>query len=92
MSADDPEVRKADCSGQPVRLSSQAERLGARGRVVVDCVVDAEGHVRVERIVSIDDQALRGSAESSLKNWTCRPATKGGVPGTMRLRIPLEFR
>ena len=74
------EVSRADCRGQPVRLTSQAERLGLRGRVTLECSVAEDGTVHDARVVSADHPALAKSALDSVARWRCRPATDRGAP------------
>jgi serine/threonine-protein kinase len=87
-----PVVVDADCGGQKVVYTGQAEGLGAQGLVVVEFVVEADGRVTRPRIVRAENKDLEDSALRSVSRWRCRPATRDGRPVASRVAQPLDFR
>ncbi len=73
-----PEELACDNIGGQVLLSLS---VGADGKVVSADVLRSSG------IPPLDQAALEG-----VRNWTFKPATRGGVAQSSRLQVPVNFR
>lgn len=72
------------------RYPDEALNTGLSGQVVVAALVDSNGRVvdtRVVKSVPIFDHA----AESTVRRWVFRPATKGKRPVATWVAVPLRF-
>lgn len=73
--------------------TSPEEELRAETQrvVVVEFVVDTEGHPQDIRVVSEDDPALALAAVEAVRGWTFPPATVEGEAVNSRVRLPVVF-
>ncbi len=73
----------------------EARRVRYQGTVVLEATVQADGSVRVERIVrSLDGPATPGmdrAAIEALEQWRFAPALKNGIPVPVVLTIEVQF-
>jgi protein TonB len=68
-------------------------RAKVQGRVVVECIVNADGTVGDARVVrSLDDVfGLDQEALKAAKQWRFQPGTYRGQPVPVRITIELTF-
>ena len=100
FAADDPEVVPPTCMDCPLPYSPIAERLGLQGEVVVEILVDEDGHVATPTIVEVrvspDNQEVRKHAKELAVNTVSKrrykPATKRGVPGKFHIKVTIKFQ
>jgi TonB family protein len=65
----------------------------AEGKVVVDCVIDEQGHVTQTKVsTSSGRQDLDKSARDAISTWSFQPATLKGKPVAVSYTITLNFR
>jgi periplasmic protein TonB len=88
----DPEY---DLAPIPIRITKPEYPAAARekavhGRVMVEFVIDALGHVSSARVVR-SIPGLDAAAIECVRNWQFRPALRGGRPVETRARAPVEF-
>ncbi len=67
-------------------------RAGVEGSVTVDFMVGKDGAVEKVLAVRSPDPRLTLLAMLQLKQWKFSPATKGGVPVSEAMRVPMVFR
>jgi TonB family protein len=76
-----------------IRYPDEAKKAGIEGKVYVNFVVNAEGHVmeaKIMRSVSplLNDEALR--LTNSMKDW--KPGSQHGEKLSMAVTMPIEFK
>jgi TonB family protein len=65
----------------------------AEGKVVVDCVIDEQGHVTQTKVsTSSGREDLDKSARDTVSTWSFRPATLKGKPVEVSYTITLNFK
>ena len=65
----------------------------AEGKVVVDCIIDEQGHVTQTKVsTSSGREDLDQSARDTLSTWTFQPATLKGKPVEVSYTITLNFK
>jgi TonB family protein len=70
-----------------------AKKAKAEGKVVVDCIIDKQGHVTQTKVAtSSGNQDLDTSARDTVNTWTFKPATLKGKPVEVSYTITLNFR
>ncbi|MBI2884546.1 MAG: energy transducer TonB [Candidatus Omnitrophica bacterium] len=70
----------------------EARRLGQTGLVVLSVTIDTTGRAqRVELAQSSGFPILDGSALTTVRRWTFRPARTGGVPVECVAEVPIRF-
>jgi len=62
-----------------------------RGEVLVQFVVDIEGHVRRAFVVRSLNPAFDAPALESVRSWVFEPGRENGVPVYMQLQVPIFF-
>ncbi len=66
-------------------------KSGVSGRVIVECVIDAEGAARGLSIHESSHRAFNNAALHAISRARFQPATKGGQPVAARAHIPFRF-
>ena len=66
-------------------------RRGLGGDAVIEFLLDEQGLARLPRIVSATDPAFGYAAVQAVARWKFRPATAGGQPALLRVRVPFRF-
>jgi bla regulator protein blaR1 len=65
----------------------------AEGKVVVDCIIDEQGHVTQTKVsTSSGREDLDKSARDTLSTWSFQPATLKGKPVEVSYTITLNFK
>ncbi len=59
--------------------------------VVLEIVVDVDGHVSDHKVVQSGGADLDEAAILAVRQWTFEPAKRGGKPVASRIRIPFHF-
>jgi len=75
---------------QPAYPASALDEARA-GRCVMEFTISTEGRPTEVHMVREDDPVLCGHAAAALFQWRYRPATEGGEPIAMRMRVPIDF-
>jgi len=83
-----PKLTVASPPAYPVAL----REAGQDGRVVLQLVVDAEGHVRDPKVVQSSDAAFEPAALDAVSHWQFTPGLKFGRPVNTRLQVPVVFK
>jgi protein TonB len=70
---------------------AKRDRVG--GRVVIQFVVDEDGHAHEFEVIEevADYPSLSRSALDALEEWGFLPAQKDGEPVSFKIRVPFEF-
>lgn len=84
---------------KPARLISSARPIypsiarsqRVSGDVVVDALIDEQGHVTTMKVLS-GPSLLHQAATEALRQWKYQPATLDGKPVSMHLSVTLQFR
>lgn len=66
-------------------------RAGARGKVLVHCVIDRNGRVREPEIVYSSMQPFADSVLRALKGWRYQPASRNGEAVDCYLDVTVDF-
>ncbi|HVO57132.1 MAG TPA: TonB family protein [Dongiaceae bacterium] len=61
------------------------------GDVVIDALIDANGHVGAMKVIS-GPALLHTSAMEALRQWKYQPATLNGTPMAMHLTVTVQFK
>jgi len=75
----------------PPRYPALAKNQHVSGNVLVDALIDADGHVTTMNVVS-GPSGLHQAAMDALKQWKYQPATLHGKPVPMHLAVTVQFR
>jgi TonB family protein len=75
----------------PVFPQAMLDTGGTGGEAVIECIIDATGHVQLPRIISATTDDCGWAAATAVLRWEFAPPTRGGKPVATRMRIPLEF-
>lgn len=59
--------------------------------VVLAVTVDAQGHVTATSVLESGGTAFDDAATSAVRQWSFRPATRGGAAVAAKIRIPFHF-
>jgi TonB family protein len=95
-----PEVpRPVGGDVKPAKLISEvppvypmmARNQRVSGDVVIDALIDANGHVTTMKVIS-GPTLLHQAAKDSLRQWKYEPASLDGKPVAMHLSVTLRFR
>lgn len=87
-----PFVGAAILSRPPPRYPPQAVRQRHTGTVVLDIAVDGAGQLDgVAIAISSGFRELDTAAQSGVRNWTFRSATRGGEGVASTMRVPVTF-
>jgi TonB family protein len=98
FAADDLDVVPPACKKCPPPDTGAAERLGLQGDVVLDILVDENGHVTVPNVLAVRvTPDTRRDLATNLALDTVRkrqyePATKGGVKGKFHITVTIQFQ
>jgi periplasmic protein TonB len=69
-----------------------ARMRGIEGQVILEAIVDADGHVEPDITVVQSVPALDKAAVAALREWRFRPARDAtGAPMRVTLRVPVRF-
>jgi TonB family protein len=68
-----------------------AKNQHVTGDVLIDALIDAEGHVTTMKIIS-GPTLLHQAAMAALRQWKYQPASLDGKPVAMHLTVTLQFR
>jgi TonB family protein len=75
----------------PPVYPAMAKSQHVSGNVLVDALIDANGHVTTMKVVS-GPALLHQAAMDALKQWKYQPATLDGKPTAMHLTVTIQFR
>ena len=86
----------ADRAPEPIRrvqpeYTASARAAKIEGAVVFDCIIDANGNLKILRVVRSIGYGLDQSAYTALQQWRFRPAVIGGKPASSRMNIEVRF-
>jgi TonB family protein len=70
---------------------AMAKSQHVSGNVLIDALIDANGHVTTMKVVS-GPALLHQAAMDALKQWKYQPATLDGKPTPMHLTVTIQFR
>jgi protein TonB len=76
--------------GQAPVYSELARRAGVEGKVVVECVIDADGHVTDLRVIS-GHPLLADAAKEAVRLWVYTPTRLNGEPIRVILTVTVKF-
>jgi TonB family protein len=68
-----------------------AKNQHVSGDVLVDALIDANGHVTTMKVIS-GPTLLHQAAMTALRQWKYQPATLDGKPVSMHLTVTIQFR
>jgi RNA polymerase sigma factor (sigma-70 family) len=85
------QLPKLSGRGQPPTYPVELRRAGIGGEVTVQFVVDENGQVRDEEVVSSTNEAFAKAALGSVRTWTYEAAKKGNLPVNVRVTMPIAF-
>jgi TonB family protein len=89
--AGDVQAPKALSTSPPV-YPETAKQAKAEGKVVVDCIIDEQGHVTQTKVnTSSGHEDLDKSARDTVSTWTFQPATLKGKPVEVSYTITVNF-
>jgi TonB family protein len=71
--------------------TEEARNAGISGSVQLECVVRQDGTVSVTRVAKGLGYGLDGNAQAALQQWRFSPATRDGVPVSVRAVIDVGF-
>jgi TonB family protein len=71
--------------------TEKARHQGIEGTVVLTIVVDATGNVTDVKVVQALDPGLDDSAARTVRTWKFQPATRGGKPVAVGIRVEVSF-
>ena len=76
------------------KVSYPAEMLrrGIEGDVELSIIIEKDGSVRVEKVISSSSEAFEKSALEAASKLIYEPPTKGGKPVRARFTLPVPFR
>lgn len=77
---------------QQVQYPDIAKRAGIEGRVIVQFVVDAEGHVREPEVVRGLGAGLDEAAVAALESTEWKAGEQNGEPVHVRMAFPVTFQ
>ena len=69
----------------------EMRRAGIAGEVVVDFIVDAEGHVQNAFAVKMSQREFEAAAVQAVSKWRFKPGKKGGRPVNTHMQVPIVF-
>jgi protein TonB len=78
-------------SSVPPAYPALAKNQHVSGNVLIDALIDGNGHVTTMKVVS-GPTLLHQAAMDALKQWKYRPATLDGKPVPMHLTVTVQFR
>lgn len=67
-------------------------RYGLVGKVIVDFIVDAQGHVRNPYVKSSTNPAFDDNAIKAVNEWTFEPGRLDGRPVATHMQVPIIFQ
>lgn len=73
------------------RYTSSAKRAKARGTVVLELLIDANGNVSDAYAIKELGYGLTQAAINAAKGWKYQPATLGGKPTETTIRVSVRF-
>ncbi len=78
-------------SSAPPAYPTLAKSQHVSGNVLIDALIDANGHVTTMKVVS-GPTLLHQAAMDALKQWKYQPASLDGKPVPMHLTVTIQFR
>jgi TonB family protein len=76
----------------PIKYPSQAKKDGITGKVVVRCLIGADGKTAKMEVVESEPVGIfDDSALSTLKYWQFRPGVKQGEMVATWVKVPIKF-
>ncbi len=69
-----------------------ARKAKLQGTVIVQTIVDTDGHTRDTTIVRGLDEGLNENAIKAVNQWTFQPAMKDGQPVPVQINVEVNFR
>jgi protein TonB len=78
-------------SAVPPVYPALAKNQHISGNVLVDALIDTDGHVTTMKVVS-GPTLLHQAAMDALRQWRYQPATLDGKPVPMHLTVTIQFR
>ncbi|HYU31147.1 MAG TPA: energy transducer TonB [Thermoanaerobaculia bacterium] len=85
-------TRPVQISGRQPRYTELARRAGTQGVVILEAVIDKQGHVRDVRILKRLNMGLDEEAVAAVKEWTFEPARMGGRPVSVYYTLTVNFQ
>lgn len=89
--ASDADVVRPKCEVCTTVFPTTLEILRLEGEVDVEILVDEDGRVQEAHTIGNPRRELASAAIATVKRWRYRPATRDGVPGKMRIVVPVSF-
>jgi TonB family protein len=74
------------------QYSDEARKAKISGIVILDLVVDREGHARSIHVLHGAGLGLDEKAMEAVQQWRFKPGTKAGVPVAVHARVEVNFR
>ena len=68
-----------------------ARQAGVQGEVVIDAVIDTQGNVVQERLIS-GSPLLFQAASDALRQWKYQPTQLSGQPVAVELTVTIHFK
>ena len=72
--------------------SDKARKKKCRGTVILETVVDTDGHTRDIRVIQSLGCGLDEKAVETLTKWTFQPGTQDGKPVPVLIQVEMDFR
>lgn len=79
-------------SRRPPIFPVTADGKFTEGKAIVEVIVDAEGYVRLPRIISATDPSFGYAAVQAISQWRFDPPIAKGKPTAARVAAPFEFK
>jgi TonB family protein len=67
-------------------------RATDHGEALIEFIVDEDGRARLPRAVSATNDAFAYAAIQGVASWRFEPATHGGRPTAVRVKVPIAFK
>lgn len=61
------------------------------GEAVIELVIDRVGRARLPKVISATKEEFGWAAATAAAQWVFKPATRGGQPAEVKVRVPFAF-
>ncbi|MCU0231898.1 MAG: energy transducer TonB, partial [Acidobacteria bacterium] len=71
-----------------------ARKEGRQGKVIIQAVIDTQGHVRAPTLLKVPEgcEDLAAAVVDAVSRWKYAPATRNGVPVTAYFTVVINFK
>lgn len=61
------------------------------GEAVIELIIDRDGRARLPKVISATKDEFGWAAATAAAQWVFKPATRGGQPVAVKVRVPFPF-